>query len=275
MELVDKLKKTYNIEWIKLELLKTAYGKKETYLGQVDPRTVIVWYFIVSLLPWFTFNIFILLGLMLYTSVLAVVTRVSPLIIFLLSIGILSELGYIFLVVFILGGDMEAYTSLLLLTFKISIMSIASVAAFASMDPEKLSDALLSFGVPAQFSFAVSYGYRMLPILMDEYQQIIQSFRLRGKAPQRHGILKWRLVYYYTVIVVKAFYPMMLNTAKRTRTTVEALEVRGFSYSLHSSEAKKQKLSHLTFGPREYFFIAMNALMLVAIHAGGYWYHLT
>lgn len=275
MELVDKLKKTYNIEWVKLELLKTAYGKKETYLGQVDPRTVIVWYFIVSLLPWFTFNIFILLGLMLYTSALAVITRVSPLIIFLLSIGILSELGYIFLVVFILGGDMEAYTSLLLLTFKISIMSIASVAAFASMDPEKLSDALLSFGVPAQFSFAVSYGYRMLPILMDEYQQIIQSFRLRGKAPQSHGLFKWRLVYYYTVIVVKAFYPMMLNTAKRTRTTVEALEVRGFSYSLHSSVAKKQKLSHLTFGPREYLFIAMNAVLLIAIHAGGYWYHLT
>ncbi|MDZ5782037.1 energy-coupling factor transporter transmembrane component T family protein [Marinococcus luteus] len=274
MELIDKLKKTYNIEWIKLELLKTAYGKKETYLGQVDPRTVIIWYFIVSLLPWFTFNIFILLGLMLYTSVLAVITRVSPLIIFLLSIGILSELGYIFLVVFLLGGDVEAYTSLLILTFKISIMSIASVAAFASMDPEKLSDALLSFGVPAQFSFAVSYGYRMLPILMDEYQQIIQSFRLRGKAPQSHGFLKWRIIYYYTVIVVKAFYPMMLNTAKRTRTTVEALEVRGFSYSLHSSEAKKQKLSHLTFGSREHLFIGINALLLIVIHLGGHWHYL-
>ncbi|MCP3032850.1 energy-coupling factor transporter transmembrane protein EcfT [Halobacillus sp. A1] len=274
MEFVERFKKSFNIEWVKLELLKTAYGKKETYMGQLDPRVIMIWYLIVSLLPWFTFNFVILIGLAIYTSVLALITRVSPLIIFLLAIGVIGELGYIFLVVFFMGGDFEAYASLITLTLKIIIMSIASIAAFASMDPEKLSDALLSFGVPAQFSFAVSYGYRMLPILMDEYQQIIQSFRLRGKAPEKAGFLKWKLVYYYVVIVIKAFYPMMLNTAKRTRTTVEALEVRGFSYSLHSEEAKKQKLSHLKIKGKEYQFIASSCVILTIIHVAGHLYYI-
>ncbi|MCP3027646.1 energy-coupling factor transporter transmembrane protein EcfT [Halobacillus sp. A5] len=274
MEFVERFKKSFNIEWVKLELLKTAYGKKETYMGQLDPRVIMIWYLIVSLLPWFTFNFVILLGLAVYTSVLALITRVSPLIIFLLAISVIGELGYIFIVVFFMGGDFEAYASLVTLTLKIIIMSIASIAAFASMDPEKLSDALLSFGIPAQFSFAVSYGYRMLPILMDEYQQIIQSFRLRGKAPEKSGFLKWKLIYYYIVIVIKAFYPMMLNTAKRTRTTVEALEVRGFSYSLHSEEAKKQKLSHLKIKGKEYQFIAVSSLILTMIHIAGHFYYI-
>ncbi|WP_406945334.1 energy-coupling factor transporter transmembrane component T family protein [Halobacillus sp. SY10] len=273
MQFVEKLRGSINLEWVKMELLKTAYGKKETYLGKLDPRVIIVWYLIVSLLPWFTFNYVILIGLAVYTSIMALVTRVSPLIIFLLSIGIVGELGYIFIVAFFLGGDLAAYSALITLTMKIVIMSIASIAAFASMDPEKLSDALLSFGVPAQFSFAVSYGYRMLPILMDEYQQIIQSYRMRGKAPQKHGWLKWKLVLYYTKIIVKAFYPMMLNIAKRTRTTVEALEVRGFSYAIHSDEAKKQKLSHLKIGPKEYRFIMLSAVILITIHTLGYYYH--
>lgn len=273
MQFVEKLRGSINLEWVKMELLKTAYGKKETYLGKLDPRVIIVWYLIVSLLPWFTFNYVVLIGLAVYTSILALVTRVSPLIIFLLGIGIVGELGYIFIVAFFLGGDLAAYSALITLTLKIVIMSIASIAAFASMDPEKLSDALLSFGVPAQFSFAVSYGYRMLPILMDEYQQIIQSYRMRGKAPEKQGFLKSKLVVYYTKIIVKAFYPMMLNIAKRTRTTVEALEVRGFAYAIHSEEAKKQKLSHLKFGPKEYRFIAGSALILIVIHALGYYYY--
>ena len=104
------------------------------------------------------------------------------------------------------------------------------MAVFTSVDPEKFSDSLLSFGVPAKFGFGVSYGYRMLPILLEEYENIIHSFRLRGKKPAK-GLFYTRYLYYYAKMAVIAFYPMMLNTAKRTRTTVEALEVRGFSYS--------------------------------------------
>lgn len=144
-------------------------------------------------------------------------------------------------------------------------MSIASVSVFASMSPEKLSDGLLSLGLPAQFSFAVSYAFRMLPLLLDEYHQIFQSYRLRGKTPDNHGFLKWRIAYYYVKVIIQSFYPLMLNVAKRTRLTVEALEVRGFSYSLHNSEAKKQKLSYLKFGKHDYIFIVLHCAIIASI----------
>src|SRR5699024_3970145 len=127
------------------------------------------------------------------------------------------------------GGSLEAVMPLLTLSMKIYIMSIASVSVFTSMSPEQLSDGLLCLGLPAQFRFAVSYAFRMLPILLDEYPQIFQSYRLRGKTPEKHGLLKWRIIYYYIKVIIQSFYPSMLNVAKRTRLTVEALEVRGFS----------------------------------------------
>src|SRR5699024_8002495 len=106
--------------------------------------------------------------------------------------------------------------------------SIASVSVFASMSPEKLSDGLLSLGLPAQFSFAVSYAFRMLPILLDEYHQIFQSYRLRGKTPEKHGFLKWRIIYYYVKVIIQSFYTMMINEEKPTRLKVKKKEVRGF-----------------------------------------------
>ena len=66
------------------------------------------------------------------------------------------------------------------------------------MDPERFSDALLSFGVPGQASLSVAFGYRILPTLMEEFQQIFLSYRLRGKAPTSHrvSILAFDLLFY-------------------------------------------------------------------------------
>ncbi|MEI3609810.1 energy-coupling factor transporter transmembrane component T family protein [Pseudogracilibacillus sp. SO10305] len=266
MDLTAKIKDVLNVETIKLELIKTAFGKPDVYFSKIDARLLIFWYLVISLLPWFTFNNTILITIIIYATFLAFISRVSPLILTLLFIGILTELFTIFIVsAFFAGGSLEAILPLLTLSMKIFIMSIASVSVFASMSPEKLSDGLLSLGLPAQFSFAVSYAFRMLPILLDEYHQIFQSYRLRGKTPEKHGFLKWRIVYYYIKVIVQSFYPLMLNVAKRTRLTVEALEVRGFSYSLHNPEAKKQKLTYLKFRKQDYLFIFTQTIIILLI----------
>src|SRR5699024_5491040 len=119
--------------------------------------------------------------------------------------------------------------------------------------------------LPAQFSFAVSYAFRMLPILLDEYHQIFQSYRLRGKTPEKHGLLKWRIIYYYIKVIIQSFYLLMLNVSKRTRLTVEALEVSVLSYSLHKPEDKKQKLAYLKFNKQDYQFIILQSITILLI----------
>lgn len=49
----------------------------------------------------------------------------------------------------------------------------------------------------------------------------------------RPSLLGWRVVWQWCVLAVTAFYPIMLNTAKNVRTTVEALE-RPASPTVHS-----------------------------------------
>ncbi len=157
---------------------------------------------------------------------------------------------------------MESLLPLLTLTLKLSVISLASIAVFSSMDPEKLSDGLSALGVPDTFSFSLSYGYRILPTLIEEFHQIFLSFRLRGKSPDRPGFLYIRVIIYYVRLTVLCFYPLMLNTAKRSRTTVEALETRGFTYGLNNRQVKKLRLSYLKLRMLDMYFILFSVFYI-------------
>ena len=77
-------------------------------------------------------------------------------------------------------------------------------------------------------------------MLMEEFQNVLLSYRLRGNPP------------------------LMLNTAKRSRTTVEALELRGYRYAAVNKEVKKLKLSSLKVGYNDLMFLAIS-LLFVAV----------
>lgn len=59
---------------------------------------------------------------------------------------------------------------------------------------------------------------------------------------------------------MESFYPLMLNTAKRSRTTVEALELRGYRYAAVNKTVKKIKLSTLKVSYNDLLFLALSAL---------------
>lgn len=58
------------------------------------------------------------------------------------------------------------------------------------------------------------------------------------------GEIKWLI--YQVKIIMLAFYPLMLNTAKRSRTTVEALELKGYRYAATNRAVKRIKLAKET-----------------------------
>ena len=60
-------------------------------------------------------------------------------------------------------------------TLKLLIISPANISIFTSMDPEKLGDALRKFGLPAKFCFSISYGYRVLPALIDDHGKLTKA----------------------------------------------------------------------------------------------------
>ena len=70
------------------------------------------------------------------------------------------------------------------------------------------------YGCPERLSFSISYAYRMLPMLMEEFQNVLLSYRLRGNPPAHEtfgGKVKYLI--YQVKIIMQSFYPLMLNTA--------------------------------------------------------------
>lgn len=254
-----------SVEWVKLELMRVAYATRGGFFSRRDPRAVIGWYVLCALAPWFTYStttLAILFGLGLVS---ALVARIGPLLLGLFALGILGQITYLVVLVFVFGGNSSAVDGLAQISLKLATISLASMAAFVSLDPEKLSDGLLALRAPAIVGFGVSYGYRMVPLLIDEFQTIIDGHRLRGTPPRGHGFLGWRTAACIGTIAVQAFYPLILNTAKRTRTTVEALETRGFSVTgMTSPEGRRLRTAHLRYTAADGALVAGTVLVIAA-----------
>ena len=264
--ILDKL----SIDFLRNQVLKNAYGNNDTVIAAMDPRILIARYLFFGIVPWFVSDIPFLMGSFLLVMATTLLAHVAGLVLFLFGLGVFSQTGYLFLVTLLFGGDASAIAPLLVLTLKVATVSLASVTVFSGLDPDKLSNGLMWFGCPERLSFSISYAYRVLPMLMEEFQNVLLSYRLRGNAPEHDTLAgKVRYLVYQVQVIIHSFYPLMLNTAKRSRTTVEALEIKGYRYAAVNKEVKKMKLATLKVTYDDLLFLAVSFLwMAVVIFAG-------
>lgn len=264
--ILDKL----SMDFLRNQVLKNAYGNDDTFIAKRDPRILLVWYVFFALAPWFVDDLPFLLGCFVLVAVTTVMAKVAPLVLVLFCLGVFSQTGYLFVVSLLFGGNAQTVAPLLVLTLKVASVSLASITVFSGLDPDRLSNGLMWFGCPEKLSFSISYAYRMLPMLMEEFQNVLLSYRLRGNAPEHDTLAgKVRYLVYQVQVIIHSFYPLMLNTAKRSRTTVEALEIKGYRYAAVNKEVKKMKLATLKVTYDDLLFLAVSFLwMAVVIFAG-------
>ena len=260
-KLSENILDKFSMDFLRNQVLKNAYGNDDTPIAALDPRVLLVSYLFFGLVPWFVNDLPFLLGCFVLVTITTLLAKVAGLVLFLFGLGVFSQTGYLFLVTLLFGGNASAVAPLLVLTLKVATISLASITVFSGLDPDRLSNGLMWFGCPERLSFSISYAYRMLPMLMEEFQNVLLSFRLRGNPPAHETIWgKIRYLAYQIKVVIWAFYPLMLNTAKRSRTTVEALELRGYRYAAVNKEVKKIKLSTLQIRYDDWLFLAISAL---------------
>ena len=270
MRSVEKLSENildkFSIEFLRNQVLKNAYGNSDTVIAKMDPRRVLVWYAFFGLAPWFVDNLVFLLGGFVLVAITTKLAHVAGLVLFLFGVGVFSQTGYLLVITLLFGGDSSAIMPMLVLTLKVVTVSLASVTIFSGLDPDKLSNGLMWYGCPERLSFSVSYAYRMLPLLMEEFQNVLLSYRLRGNPP-RHDTIPGKVKYliYQVKIVIQAFYPLMLNTAKRSRTTVEVLELKGYRYAAVDKRVKKMKMAALKLGNNDLLFASLSFLWVSVV----------
>lgn len=266
-KLSENILDKFSMNYLKNQVLKNAYGNNDTIIAKRDPRVLLGWYCFFGIVPWFVNDIKFLFLIFLFVVVTTMLAKIAPLVLGLFCIGVFTQSGYLLLVCLFFGGDVSTISALLVMSLKVATVSLASITVFSGLDPDQLSNGLLWFGCPDQLSFSISFGYRILPILMEEFQNILLSYRLRGKTPEHQNFLgKMKYLIYQVKIIIVSFYPLMLNTAKRSRTTVEALELKGYRYSVSNKEVKKIKLSHLKITKGDSYFILISvAWVMISI----------
>ena len=260
-KLSENILDKFSMDFLRNQVLKNAYGNDDTIIAVRDPRILLVWYLFFGLVPWFVNDLPFLLGCFVLVTVTTLLARVAGLVLLLFAVGVFTQTGYLLAATILFGGDASAIAPLLILTLKVATVSLASVTVFSGLDPDRLSNGLMWFGCPERLSFSISYAYRMLPMLMEEFQNVLLSYRLRGNPPAHDTFIgKIRYLIYQVKIIIHAFYPLMLNTAKRSRTTVEALEIKGYRYAAVNKEVRKMKLSSLKVTYDDMIFLAISFL---------------
>ena len=260
-KLTDSILDKFSMDFLRNQVLKNAYGNDDTVIAGLDPRVLLIWYLFFGLVPWFINDVVLLLGLFLFVVLTTRAARIAPLVLFLFCVGVFTQTGYLLAMALFFGGDSSLVAPLLVMTLKVAVVSLASVTVFSGLDPDRLASGLLWFGCPDQLSFSISFAYRILPVLMEEFQNILLSDRLRGNPPKKQGLIgKIRYLGYQVKLIIQAFYPLMLNTAKRSRTTVEALELKGYRYALKNPEVKKMRLAMLKVTRNDGIFIVISVI---------------
>lgn len=258
--LLDK----FTIDYLRNQVLKNAYGNDDTVIAGLDPRTLLCWYLFFGLIPWFLNDFIVLLGMFVFVAITTKLAKIAPLVLFLFCLGVFCQTGYLFIAALFFGGNLSTLYSLLVMTLKVSVCSLASITVFSGLNPDRLATGLLYFGCPDQLSFSISYAFRILPILMEEFQNILLSYRLRGHSPSKKTWLgKVKYFIYQIKIIILSFYPLMLNTAKRSRTTVEALELKGYRYANENKIVRKKKLASLMFKKDDLIFVLISIVWMI------------
>ena len=262
-KLSESILDKFSIDFLRNQVLKNAYGNDDTVIARLDPRILLVWYLFMAIVPWFVDDLWFLLACFILVAAATVMARVAGLVLFIFALGVFSQTGYLFIVSLFFGGNASTIFPLLMLTLKVATCSLASITVFSGLDPDRLSNGLQWYGCPERLSFSISYAYRILPMLMEEFQNILLSYRLRGNPPSRETLRgKIRYLAYQVKVVMLSFYPLMLNTAKRSRTTVEALEIRGYRYAAVNKAVKKIRLSSLRAGANDMMFLAVSVFWI-------------
>ncbi|WP_302200430.1 energy-coupling factor transporter transmembrane protein EcfT [uncultured Gemmiger sp.] len=260
-KLSENILDKFSMDFLRNQVLKNAYGNNDTVIAARDPRVLLVWYLFFGLVPWFVQDTVFLLGCFVLVMITTLLARVAGLVLLLFAVGVFSQTGYLLLATWLFGGDASAIAPLLVLTLKVATISLASVTVFSGLDPDRLANGLMWYGCPERLSFSISYAYRILPMLMEEFQNVLLSYRLRGNPPA-HDTFTGKVKYlaYQVKIIMAAFYPLMLNTAKRSRTTVEALELRGYRYAATNKTVRRIKLAGMRLTWDDGIFAAVSVL---------------
>jgi energy-coupling factor transport system permease protein len=52
----ESIRQKVSVEFVKKEIIKSAYANRQTFMAQLDPRILLLWYLVFAIMPWLLYS---------------------------------------------------------------------------------------------------------------------------------------------------------------------------------------------------------------------------
>lgn len=119
---------------------------------------------------------------------------------------------------------------------RVYVFALPSALAFATTDVTELADALVQqLRLPWRFTLGALAAFRLLPLLLREWQMIALARRARGVDAGRNPLAALRLF-------SSAVFALLVGAIRRAVRLATALEARGFGSRPHRTFARRTRI---------------------------------
>lgn len=133
------------------------------------------------------------------------------------------------------------------------IIILSSIAFLSSTKIEELSAGLMKIGVPYKGAFTLTTAIRMVPMIINTGNTILQAQKSRGLDVDTGNILQ-RMKKYLPLMI-----PAIVTTIRGTNLFAMALESKGFGYS-----PDRTSYISLKYAPRDYIITILSIFSFIA-----------
>lgn len=119
---------------------------------------------------------------------------------------------------------------------RVYAFALPSALAFVTIDVTELADALVQqLRLPWRFTLGALAAFRLLPLLLQEWQMIAMARRARGVEAGRNPLAVLRLF-------SSAVFALLVSAIRRAVRLATALEARGFGSRPHRTFARRTRM---------------------------------
>ena len=232
------------------------YSYKNSIFHKLDPRSKIVFFFVLFFLAYFPNDLLFVSILYLVIIVCSLFSRVDPLHFFKENI-VWGILIFFFSFLIVIWGFNDWHLSLkssILITIRWLVIIQGSILFAFTTNPQDLIVALAKIKVPKSVAFSIGIGFRMMPEIIDKAQAILIAQRSRGWDSRTRLVNLFRLPAILSPLVI----PLLAYVVESVKTIDTVLDVRGFN------------LNNLTSNPfiflsnMDYLIIVLSVIIFTA-----------
>jgi energy-coupling factor transport system permease protein len=130
-----------------------------------------------------------------------------------------------------------ALTAALGLALRILAVAMPGLIVFATTDPTDLADSLIQqVRVPPRFAIGALAAFRLVPLLVDEWELLTLARRARGVDAGRNPVARVRLF-------ASTTFALLVGAIRRGTRLATAMDARGFDSRLPRSVARPQRFT--------------------------------